>query len=63
MVVHACNSNTQEAEAEDHEFWGQLGLQARSCLKTKGKQARHRYRYLTPIILATQEAKIRRTAV
>jgi hypothetical protein len=34
MVVHACNSSTQEMERqEDHKFKASLGDRGRSCLR------------------------------
>jgi hypothetical protein len=47
---------------EDCKFQGSLGYM-RSCLKkkkNKRKRKRARYQWLTPVILATQEAEIRK---
>jgi hypothetical protein len=35
--VHTCNPNTQEAEPEGLQVWGQPGLYMRPCLKKKCK--------------------------
>jgi hypothetical protein len=55
------NLSPEEAEAGGSQTHGQSELQGRSCLKTKTKQARHQW--FMPIILATQEAEIRRITV
>jgi hypothetical protein len=63
MVTHVYNPSTWEAKARRQRVWGQrvcsLGYIARPCLKTK--KARHQW--LTSIILANQEAEIRRITV
>jgi hypothetical protein len=46
---------------ENHKLKISLGYTNRPCLKRKKKQAWHRW--LKPVILATQEAEIRRFAV
>jgi hypothetical protein len=37
MVMHACNPNTQEAEAEGSQFETRMGYIGRSYLKTDRK--------------------------
>jgi hypothetical protein len=46
---------------EDCKFKASLGNLARLCLKLKCQRTRHQW--LTPVILATQEAEIRRIMV
>jgi hypothetical protein len=71
MVVHACNLITCKAKTGIQariqgqcslvsEFQASLNYIMRSCLK---KQNKTRCWWLTPIIIATQEAEIRRITV
>jgi hypothetical protein len=52
VVENTCNTHTGEVEAEDHEFEATLGYRARSFS--------NRPPWVTPVILDTQEAEIRR---
>jgi hypothetical protein len=68
--VHTFNSSTLEEEAERLRVWGQPDLKTvsllRPCLKKSKKQQQQQKsqrRWLVPIILATQEAEIRRIEV
>jgi hypothetical protein len=54
MVVHTCNSNTQEAEKEGHKFKANLGYLLRD---------RFRHLWLPHIIPAIWEAEVRRLEV
>jgi hypothetical protein len=64
MIVHACNTNT--GEAEDFKLEASLGYRERPCLKKKKKKKAMFYKneyksqawWCMPIILATWEAEV-----
>jgi hypothetical protein len=58
-VVHTCNPSIRKADEEGQEFKASLDYIERPCLKKE----RARQWWLTAVILATQEAEIRRIAV
>jgi hypothetical protein len=59
MVMHACYLSTEEAETGKSQVQGQPGYTAR-LFQNKNNAG---CRWLMPIILATQEAEIRRIVV
>jgi hypothetical protein len=58
MAMHTCKPSIPEAEAVGSQFETNLDYIARPSHKKTG-----RYQWLTPIVLATQEAEIRRIMV
>jgi hypothetical protein len=59
LVIYACNPSTWLADAGKSRVLGQPGLHSDAYLKKQNQLALG----LTPVILATQEAEIRRIGV
>jgi hypothetical protein len=59
--VHTCNLSTQEVEAGKLQVQGQAGLQSENLSQKKWINKLD-VRWVTPVILAIWEAKIRRIA-
>jgi hypothetical protein len=62
MVVHTCSPSSRKLRQKDQEFKASSGYIARPCLNLNNKK-KAGHRWLTPVILATQEAEIRRIGV
>jgi hypothetical protein len=63
VVAHVCNSSTCENEVEGSEFEASLSNRVITSSEKKKNKNNTGHQWLTPAILATQEAKIRRTAI
>jgi hypothetical protein len=63
VVVHTYNPSTWKAEAEGSPVEVQPGLHIMKPSSTKKKKKKPGCRWLTPVLLATQEAEIRRITV